>query len=146
MATLREELLSLLNDDPDLTALTPGGWFDANEVFRDGVHVSNAPYEADGVTLQTFGVLRWRGSNPAEIARYSERRTVEVYFYADVGYGAIEAAKARVKELLDGQTVSGDDFGARTFFWMTDGGETPADELGGASSDMSRYYVILTRT
>jgi len=75
------------------------------------------------------------------VVSLTERRSVEIYFYQHRGYATIERAKRRVKTILERTMLPADDAGIAMFHWAHDTGEFPADELGRASADMSRYYV-----
>lgn len=141
MATLRETLKTYLNADTALKALLTGGVLDADDLPKGAASIRDVPHVGGQVT--PFAVIRWGGVSPKEItvSTRTERRSVEIYLYQHRGYGTIESAKRRLKALLHRKALPATDAGIAMFHWAQDTGEFPADELGGASADMSRFYV-----
>ncbi|MEQ8673300.1 MAG: hypothetical protein RIC84_08795 [Aggregatilineales bacterium] len=147
MATIRTALLAKLEGDATLTGILTGGVWDASEVDRRGVTPREAVYEADGVRLKPLAVVRWRSAVSTEIVQISERRFFEIYFYEDYGYVKIETAKRRVKALLHRELLPVAGEGTYFTVWVDDLGERVMEEedvFGGASMDMSRFYIIYT--
>ena len=139
MAYLRAVLKTYLNADAALMTLLPGGVLDTDELPEGASSIQDVPH--NGPQITPFAMLRWRGATPKEIVSFTERRSVEIYFYQHRGYATIERAKRRVKTILERTMLPADDAGIAMFHWAHDTGEFPADELGRASADMSRYYV-----
>lgn len=139
MAYLRETLKTFLNEDAVLMALLTGGVLDTDELPMGASSIEDVPHT--GPEILPFAVLRWRGTTEKEIVGLTERRSVEIYFYQHRGYATIERAKRRVKTILNRTQLPAEDAGLSMFHWAHDTGEFPADELGRASADMSRYYV-----
>lgn len=146
MATLRQALLATLNADATLATILTGGVHDASILPREGMGLGAVPVQADGVTIQPFAVVRWGVANPAEVVALSERRSVTIWVYQHVGFAVIEAACKRLKQLLHQAQLATDDAGYALFQWTQDGGELPADELGGAAGSFIRFTVNYVRS
>lgn len=149
MARLRQALRAyLLANHPDidgteLSTILTGGIFDAQTTDASGVDTSWLPM--NGARIMPFAVIRLRGASGREIIADSERRFVEIYFYADSGYDVIDAAKERVKAILHRKQVQADNADISMFHWDQDRGELPAPEYHSSASDMSRFYVDYLR-
>jgi hypothetical protein len=100
----------------------------------------------DGVRLQPCAVIRWRGSSPTGLL-ISERRAVHIHLYQDVGRDAIQAAKLYLKrrDVLHRVTIGADNVGLNHFHFAGDLGERVAEEFGGASEDVCRFWCDYTR-
>lgn len=148
MATVRQALKTHLLADATLAALLTGGVLDAEDLPLDGGSLSDIPLQNDGVRIKPFVVCRWRLTTPKEIIASSQRRTLELYFYQDVGYATIEAAQQHVKSILHQvKLLAADDAARYAFFnWQQDRGELPAPEFGNVASIMSRYSVDYLRS
>ncbi|HRF99414.1 MAG TPA: hypothetical protein PLZ51_29575, partial [Aggregatilineales bacterium] len=100
--TFQSDLRAILTGDATLSAILTGGWFDSENLPREGISMSNAPKTAGGVAIAPFGVIRRRGMNDEGIRDLNaERGSVEFYIYADTGYATIESAITRLKVLLN---------------------------------------------
>ena len=140
MATLRETLKTFLNADTLLAALLTGGVLDSSDLPEGASSIRDVPHE--GAKIKPFAMLRWRGTTNKEVMGLTERRTVEIYLYQHRGFTTIERAKRRIKTILHRTQLPAADASIAMFHWSgLDTGEFPANELGGASADMSRYYV-----
>lgn len=142
MAEITAATRALLEADATLVALATGGIWDASELDQNGLSVDGIT-DSRGRLLPTV-VLRWRGSVPAEIVKFSETGYVEMYFYANSGQTVIRQMMARVKVLLHRQRVTATGTGANFFSWVNDIGEYVAEELNNAAANMSRYAVQTT--
>ena len=144
MASLRDALTAFLNADATLTALLTGGVLDASDLPQGDMGIKDVPHS--GAKILPFAVIRWRGTTGTEIVGRTERRSLEIYFYQHRGYDVIEPAKRRVKKILSRTKIPADDAKLCMFHWAKiDLGDFSARELGGASADMSRYYVDVSR-
>lgn len=148
MASLRDTIRLALEGDATLTAILTGGVYDASELDREGLSLSDVSKQADGVRIKPTAVLRWRGSNPTDQSDFIpgvESRFMEVWVYADQGYATIDSAIRRIKTLLDLHYFTSDNEGLTYLRWAGDIGEIEAPELGNATADRSRYQIILVR-
>ncbi len=145
MASLQDTIRLALEGDATLTAILTGGIFDASELDREGLSLGDV--QDTNNKVKPCAVLRWRGSNPTGPTDRlnAEARFLEVYLYEDMGTVNIEAARRRIKQLLHRQSFLATNFGLVWLRWAGDQGEFSADELGGASADMARFEVTLTR-
>ena len=141
MATLRETLKTFLNADSSLTTLLTGGVLDATELPKGASAIRDVPN--DGLKIKPFAMLRWRSTSEKEIIGLTERRGLDIYLYQHRGgYATIDSAKRRIKTLLRRKQLSADDADGAMFHWDGhDLDEFSADELGGASACMTRFYV-----
>lgn len=146
MATLTAKIRTALEADSALTTLVAGGIYDASELPREGLTLSNAVKLGDGIRLATAIVLRWRASGMYQNQMLSaERRLLEVWMYTDSDYSILEQVKARVKVLLDQQYWLTDDFVLANSLWSGDMGEFRAAELNNAAADRAAFYFVLAR-
>ena len=147
MATQRQTLLTFLEADSALTTLLTGGIFDASELDLEGLSPSDLPTDAVG-RVQPLLLIRWRGEGEKEVIGRTERRTVELYLYDFAGYATIEAAKRRIKTLLDNQKIgSADDANMNHFKWMGGIGEFVPEEFDNVGAgEMMRFYVDYARS
>jgi len=142
MATIPNALRTYLEADATLTGILTGGIWDAAELDREGLTVSDASYDSIGRLLPT-AVIRWRGESPFGWHYTGERRTCEIYLYEHVGWTNIEAAKKRLKELLHRVQVPSDEL-ITEFRFLTSMGEFYAEDLS-APADMLRFQVVYVR-
>ena len=140
MATLRENLKAFLNADTSLIALLTGGVLDTTELPEGASSINDVPN--DGLKIIPFAMLRWRSTSEKEIPGVTERRSVEIYLYQHRGYATIERAKRRIKTVLNRKQLPSDDADIAMFHWGGhDLDEFPANELGGTSACMTRFFV-----
>lgn len=146
MATLRQAFKSALTNDATLTALLTGGILDSSvDLDYTGEGASQAPREADEITLKPHAVIHWGGRSPNGAARKvrGKLETVEVYVYQDTGFDVIESAILRMCSLLEDQYLSVTD---RALAHITEqsftSGELPAEELGNAACKFVRFFVV----
>jgi hypothetical protein len=146
MASLQDTIRLGLEADGSLTTILTGGIFDASELDREGLSLGDVQ-DPTTKKVKPCAVLRWRGSSPTGPTDRlnAEARFLEVYLYEDMGTVNVEAAKRRLKQLLHRQSFLAANFGLVWLRWAGDFGEFSADELGGASADMARFEVTLTR-
>ncbi|MBL8162457.1 MAG: hypothetical protein JNJ61_10765 [Anaerolineae bacterium] len=149
MPPLRETIRTTLAGDATLTALLPGGIFDADTLPQDGGGAASAPRTADGVRINPFGIVRWRGANRAQVevlGRSDYTETVEVYLYQDIGQDVLEQATTRIQTLLHNQYLpSVTDRGLAHFIQTFVSGELPAEEFGNAACRFIRFQVVSIR-
>lgn len=145
MATLREALLTYLEADVTLmnSSHLPGGIYDASVLPKDGLSFDDLPMT--GNKIDAFGIIRWRTSTPTEHPDSTERKFLEIWLYDQSGYGRIDAAKHRLKQLLNRTIIPGDDVGAGMYHWVQDGSDTNAEEYDSAPASFARFYVNITR-
>jgi hypothetical protein len=147
MATLKQTVLSLLNNDAALGALVTPDFVDADTLPFDGLTTDNMQYDTNGVTILLQGVLRWRGENPMRGPEKAVRRFLEIYLYDDGthGFDNIDTAKRRIWELLHQNWLSPtDNEGLAWSIWVGDVGEMYDDTLR-ANMDRMRFQIDLTR-
>lgn len=147
MATLKQTVLDVLNNDATLTATVTGGFADAESLPFDGLTPDNIQTDANGVTIIPQGVLRWRSETPMRGPKYAVMRFVEIYLYDDPssGFDNIDTAKRRIWELLS-ETYLGntDTEGFAWLIWAGDVGEQYDDTLR-ANMDRMRFQIDMTR-
>jgi hypothetical protein len=141
---------TILEADATLLAAATGGVWDFDETGRLGLSRSNtatsAAYDASGV-LKPAVVIRLRSSTPDGILRddpdqyVSVREMLEVWFYQDSGYTAIETMRNRVYTLLHAVQLSG------TFrcYWSGDV-RSQRDDILDASVERSDFVVHTFKT
>lgn len=144
MATLRQTVKSILQNDATLMALLPGNILDSADMDFTGQGASQAPREADGITLKPHAVIRWSGSNPtgASYKVGAEAESVEVYVYQDTSYDVIESAIIRIRQLLHDTYLSTSDRALAHVNKAHISGEMPAEELGNAACKFIRFAII----
>lgn len=109
MASLTESLVALLRADPTLADLLPGGVW--NRPIRSGGHAAATPMAFTGTgsasvirpcaSVQPGPVETNLGGSPA-----GSFRSLTIWLYETIGSRVtIDAAKARLVALLDGQAV-----------------------------------------
>lgn len=146
MASQTDALRALLEADGTLVAILTGGIHDASELDRTGKTVANASYDTDGVTLLPTAVIRWRGGIQQTNSHFTaERRTFELYFYADTGFAAIDAAKRRCKDVLHRKRITSDNEGVNWINYVADIIEEDFSLDMNAPMAVSRYELIYTR-
>jgi len=140
--TLRGELKDYLNDDATLGELLTGGVLDATDLPQGNYGISNVPHEGRSSSrLPSFaGVAAPR----RKIIGQTERRNLEIYLYQALGYDIIDPARRRIKAILNRVQLPADDAGIGMFSLGTRTRRFYAEELGGASGYLCRYYVDYT--
>lgn len=144
MATLRAKVKAVLTSDVTLMALLPGSILDAEVLDYSGEGSSQAPREADGVTLKTHAVIRWGSVSPngSGLKIGDEAETFEIYVYQDVGFDVIESVLIKIKKLLHDTYLTTDDRALAHVIKIFTSGEMPAEELGNAACRFVRFAVI----
>lgn len=147
MATLRASLKALLTADSTLSALLPGGIFEADDIDTpsDGGW-RWAPKAGDGLTLQAHAIIRWGDSVPfAAFPISAEAETVSVFVYHDSSYAVLEQVISRLKTLLQNTYVSADDRQLAHVRLAFISGELPAEEYQRKPSRFVRFTVNQVR-
>ena len=146
MATMRDALRTALEGDATLVGLLTGGVYDASELGSDGALPSSV--FSSLALIQPCAVIRWRGEAPKEIREFTERRYVEIWYYADSSaVASLEAAKERAKVVLHRQQLSNVTGKGLNYVEFVDSqGEFTAEEYQNAAADMSRYIVYYSVT
>lgn len=134
---LEQTVRTLLESDAALSALLPGGIYDAEEMDRDNWTLQNVQRAPSG-RLLPFAVLRWGGDVPGGGLNTSGRVTLDVWLYEDSGFSHIRPAMERARELLHLQSFNTDDKSVARGMWLGGLGEGVADELGKASRNRAR--------
>jgi len=144
MATLRAKVKATLQANAPLVALLTGGILDASVLDFTGEGASQAPREADGVTLKTHAVIRWGDVSPngSGLKIGDEAETFEIYVYQDTGFDVIESALIKIKKLLHDSYLVTDDRALAHVIKVFTSGEMPAEELGNAACRFVRFAVI----
>jgi len=144
--TFQSDLMATLTGDSALSAILTGGWWDSETLPREGMTLSHAPKQADGVKIAPFGVIRRRGMNDEGIRDLNaERGSVEFYIYAHKGYATIEGAVSRLKVVLNEKLLVSSDVSLAFIKFAHLSGELVAEELGGAPFKFVRFNLILRR-
>ncbi len=144
--TFQSDLMTALTSDSILSAILTGGWFDGENLPREGMTLSNAPKQADGVSIKPFGVIRRRGMNDEGIRDLNaERGSVEFYIYAHKGYATIEQAISRLKGILNERNFVSSDASTAFLRFAFASGELVAEELASAPFKFVRFNLILRR-
>lgn len=144
MAVLRDVLRTTLENDAALALILTGGIYDASEMGYDGGGSSNAPRQTNGVDIQPHCVIRFGASTPELIRGLRpEQQSVEFHLYQQVGYDKIDAARARIKALLDDKQLAADDTAFCYCWQIFISPDLTADELSGASHRLVRYMTHL---
>jgi len=148
MPTLRATVKSTLEADATLMTLLTGGIRDSSVLDFTGEGASQAPREADGITLKPHAVIRWGGSNPtgASYKVGAEAESVEVYVFQDTSYDVIESAIIRIRQLLHDTYLNTSDRALAHVNKAHISGEMPAEELGNAACKFIRFAVITAPT
>ena len=110
MATLRAAVLALLQADTPLMTLLTGGLSDWDALGREGLTMSTAQLEADGVSIKPTGVLTWSTETP-EMESYGtrgRRRFCQVWAYSHDSYSTIESVLRAAENALHRVTVPTD--------------------------------------
>jgi hypothetical protein len=102
--SLRDALHTVLTNDATLGSLLPGGVHAVPEITRQA---TPGAFDANG-EVQPCGQLRLESDAPAGPFPTSARTFVVVRVYQRRGYDTLDAALARVYELLHRQRVSGE--------------------------------------
>ena len=137
-----------LEADATLLATATGGIYDLTETGRLGINRTNTPsaFDAAGV-IKPCVLLRLRSATPDfvlqdDTSQYqSVRELIEVYYYEDSGYSAIETMRSRVYALLQATQVTG----AFAIRWAGDIRSSIDFDLN-ASVERSDYTVITRRS
>lgn len=158
MATFKQAVLAYLEADSYLSTIVTGGWYDADDLLRDGLNQDNAPGAFDSTTLRLkpTGVLKWTGTYPYGPFNNSQRQYIELYLYQHEGYDKIELIKAYLKKppaTIDGNGnfhrknwAATDDLAGAYTTWASDLGNYTDDTIAnGASVDICRFFVMSTR-
>lgn len=152
MATLKATVLGLLNGDSPLTTVIDGGFLDAGALPKLGLTYKTIGKEADGVTIQPTGALRWRGPNPMRGPDNAARWMLDIFLYDDPSRGRdnIDYAKRRIYELLHDRYLGDTDYeGFAWIIWVGDLGELPdgadKDDALTANMDRMRFQIDSTR-
>jgi hypothetical protein len=146
MATLREQVKSVLTSDATLMALLTGGIKDAQELPPDGGSLKDAPKAANGVSLAPHATIRWRGDRPFSAETLgAEQTTCEVYLYDHIGYVKIEEAIGLIKPLLHRHRFQVSDRDFVYTNWVQNMGEMNAPEYAGAPMRFMRFEVTTVR-
>lgn len=145
MASLREALLAYLEADPTLMDAShlPGGIYDASVLPKDGLSFADLPMTDN--KIDAFGIIRWRTSSPTEHPDSTERKFLEIWLYDQRGYDRIDAAKHRLKQVLNRTIIGAEDVGAGMYHWAQDGSDTNAEEYDSAAASFVRFYVNIVR-
>ena len=109
MPSRESEVVAYLQADTALTAILTGGIYANSELGREGITQDSCPdcFDSNGYLLPC-AIVKQRGDIPdTRIADEAGRiiaqsLMVEVWLYEDVGYTAIDAAKARLFSILHG--------------------------------------------
>ncbi|TXH53009.1 MAG: hypothetical protein E6Q97_14380 [Desulfurellales bacterium] len=109
-----EAMRSVLEADATLVALATGGIFSFTETGRLGINRTNTPaaFDSNGI-IKPCVLLRLRSSTPDYVLQddsnqyQSVREAVELWFYEDSGYSAIETMRSRCYALLHATQVTG---------------------------------------
>ncbi len=147
MATLKQTVLGILNNDATLGAIVTPDFVDADSLPMDGLTPDNMQYDTNGVTILLQGVLRWRSENPMRGPEKAVRRFLEIYLYddPDQGFDNIDTAKRRIWQLLHQKWLSPtDNEGLAWSIWVGDVGEMYDEDLR-ANMDRMRFQIDMTR-
>jgi len=137
-----------LEADATLLATATGGIYDLTETGRLGINRTNTPaaFDSNGV-IKPCVLLRLRSSTPDYVLQddtsqyQSVREMIEVYFYEDSGYTAIETMRTRCYALLQATQVTG----AFAIRWAGDIRSSIDFDLN-ASVERSDYQVTTKRS
>jgi len=137
-----------LEADATLLATATGGIYDLAETGRLGINRTNTPsaFDSAGV-IKPCVLLRLRSSTPDYVLQddsnqyQSVREVVEVWFYEDSGYTAIETMRSRCYTLLHSKQVTG----AFAIRWAGDIRSQIDFDLN-ASVERSDYSVVTYRS
>ena len=137
-----------LEADATLLATATGGIYDLAETGRLGINRTNTPsaFDSAGV-IKPCVLLRLRSATPDfvlqdDTSQYqSVRELIEVYYYEDSGYTAIETMRSRVYALLQATQVTG----AFAIRWAGDIRSSIDFDLN-ASVERSDYSVVTKRS
>lgn len=137
-----------LEADATLLATATGGIYDLAETGRLGINRTNTPsaFDSAGV-IKPCVLLRLRSATPDfvlqdDASQYqSVRELIEVYYYEDSGYTAIETMRSRVYALLQATQVTG----AFAIRWAGDIRSSIDFDLN-ASVERSDYSVVTKRS
>jgi len=137
-----------LEADATLLATATGGIYDLTETSRLGINRTNTPaaFDSNGV-IKPCVLLRLRSSTPDYVLQddtsqyQSVREMIEVYFYEDSGYTAIETMRTRCYALLQATQVTG----AFAIRWAGDIRSSIDFDLN-ASVERSDYQVTTKRS
>jgi hypothetical protein len=109
------DVAALLTVDVTLMAILTGGIFVYGNVGPEGISRGSestaTAFDADGYLLPC-ALVKQRGEIPTnDMVDYGEqmssaRQIVEIWYYQDTGYAALDSARARVRALLQGVTLS----------------------------------------
>lgn len=137
-----------LEADATLLATATGGIYDLAETGRLGINRTNTPSAFDGAgVIKPCVLLRLRSATPDfvlqdDASQYqSVRELIEVYYYEDSGYTAIETMRSRVYALLQATQVTG----AFAIRWAGDIRSSIDFDLN-ASVERSDYSVVTKRS
>lgn len=138
---MRSELRTLLENDAILMGILVGGVYDRGEINRtDTPQAFNAVGEILPCALITLSA---RTPNISDIPGASDQY-ITIYFYQQSGYSSIDAAIARVFELLDNQRLELADGFNYELTHANDLGDSYDDALS-CSMNFSRYKAVIKR-
>lgn len=144
--TFQSDLRTLLTGDATLSTILTGGWWDSENLPREGMTLSSAPKQTDGITLKPFGVIRRRAMNDEGIRDLNaERGVVEFYLYAHKGYATIEQAITRLKAVLNEKQFVSSDASLVFLKFSYISGELVAEELKNTPFKFCRFNLIVRR-
>lgn len=143
MAVLRDVLRTTLAGDATLAALLTGSVLDVSTMPPDQGGAGDAPRAANGV-IKPHARVKMIGGPAMEPWRLSPKLTsVEIYVYQAKGYATIDAAIARIGEMLHDRYLNADDFALAHLIHAYFSPDLVADELGGAAMRFTRFSLTL---
>lgn len=100
---MKTAIYNCLHDDVTLMAILTGGiYHDLTEITRQA-----APDAFDeNKEIRPCGLIKLSSESPTGPYDHSQRLVVNIYFYERAGYDNIEAARARIFQLLHLQTLT----------------------------------------
>lgn len=151
MSALEDALLTFLSTDAPLMALLDGGLITFDQTKRNGIGLQDTPQ-----LFNDFGFLKacleiketpdrpWGGIRDRTAKAKSTMTPVELWFLqdGDAGYVTLEAAKDRVRFLLDDVIIPG----VGTAAWIPGGLRTKDSSLDNASVVRDDYGIVRLRT
>lgn len=137
-----------LEADATLLATATGGIWSFDETGRLGINRTNTPVAFDSAgIIRPCLLLRLRSATPDYVLQddtsqyQSVRESIELWFYEDSGYSAIETMRSRCYALLHATQVTG----AFAIRWAGDIRSQIDFDLN-ASVERSDYTVITRRS
>lgn len=147
MATLRAAVLARLQADVPLTTLLTGGINDRDTLGREGLTMSTAALQSDGVSIKPQAVLTWSTETPEmeTFGTRGRRRFASVWAYSHASYALVEAALRAAEDVLHRSLVATDDAGQVLLVYANDGPDFLAEELSNAFGRFARFYIQMGR-